>query len=159
MCCVTLPLTGSAQCTEQLPWRGLCDSIKQPLLSNREELLKLHTTTTVILLRKRADNIVWENPDSTAVCAHQVSTIGRDWRRQCQDVNKLESQETNGIYLFELICCTLILNLQPFRPLQILADFYFLLYAKTEEVMWCRQTGQHSSKNLDALPFWHTASN
>ena len=46
---------------------------------------------------KRPDSIShsWENPGSTAVCAQQISAIDHDFRRQSQDVNNLDSQETN----------------------------------------------------------------
>ena len=59
----------------------------------------------------------WENSDSTAVaiCAQQLSMHYRPWL-ECQDVNKLEMQETNGIYLFIPRCWTLIFKLQPFKP-------------------------------------------
>ena len=41
--------------------------------------------------------------------------IGCDLRRQCQDVNKLEMQETNRIVCTKMLNFTLILNLQLFK--------------------------------------------
>ena len=63
--------------------------------------------------QKRPDSILhsWGNPGSTAVCAQHISTtyVDHGLRRQCQGVNKLETQETNRIYLFVLRCWALIL--------------------------------------------------
>ena len=49
-------------------------------------------------------------------CTCLANTHHRHSRRQCKDVNNLETQETNEIHLFILRCWTLILDLQLFRP-------------------------------------------
>ena len=123
-CCVTLPPMGRTRTRE------VC--VTQPSnyffrATATEQLLKPHTKTPVIVLRKRADNVVYTNltqyPIVERILIPQFymlskypCTIDCDLRRQCQDVNNLKTQETNGRYLFVPRCWTLILNLQFFKP-------------------------------------------
>ena len=69
----------------------------------------------VQLHQKRPDSVLhsWGNSDPTSVAMYSANIQYTQLRRQCRVVNKLESQETNGICLFIKWYWTLI---QPFKP-------------------------------------------
>ena len=77
-------------------------SSRWALLTNREESLKFHTTALAIIcsLHQRKDlapNSIAERILTPAwMCSTKITTSTRHLKRQWQDVNKIESQETKG---------------------------------------------------------------